>query len=274
MGEKNRMLPLSEASRELWVLSGNECAWDECRQRLMDVDGAWVGQVAHIVGAEPGSARHDAGWSKERLRAVDNLMLLCPTHHAKIDHVGSRGQYGAEFLRAVKQRHEARFRLAVDRVRQEFRDATRDNVVVHCVTLNRFWTGEDLTTEDRAGLVEAVNRIADHLGTATLAARQLLSFLVSLDSPVVLSEVARRHETDPGVVVDLLRELERLKLAYLDTEAVEGEILNRVVLWLRARDSVLGGWTDFWGMLRDHLVERDDALLDEVIVGLDFSLLD
>lgn len=48
---------------------------------------AWVGEVAHIRGAEPGSARYDAAFAKDtdRLRAFDNLVLLCRVHHRRID---------------------------------------------------------------------------------------------------------------------------------------------------------------------------------------------
>ncbi|MFF1872805.1 hypothetical protein [Kitasatospora herbaricolor] len=37
---------------------------------------------------------------------------------------------------------------------------------------------------------------------------------------------------------------------------------------------VLDGWDDVWEMLRDHLVDRINATVEDVIVGLDFSLLD
>lgn len=75
--EKNRMEPLGQVSRELWILSGNECAWADCKERLLAEDGAWIGEIAHIVGAEPGSARHDSSWTKEQLRDATNLVLLC-----------------------------------------------------------------------------------------------------------------------------------------------------------------------------------------------------
>ena len=76
--EKNRREPLGQVKRELWVLSGNECAWDGCRQRLFDEDGAWIGKIAHIVGAEEGSARHDRDWTTEQLRDVSNLVRQQP----------------------------------------------------------------------------------------------------------------------------------------------------------------------------------------------------
>src|SRR5262249_23504431 len=111
-GEANRREPLGQIKRELWVLSGNECAWENCHRRLFDEDGAWVGKIAHIVGAEEGSARHNRSWTPEQLREVSNLVLLCSTHHDKIDHPGSRDKYPVEFLRKMKDKHEERFRRA------------------------------------------------------------------------------------------------------------------------------------------------------------------
>jgi hypothetical protein len=52
------------------------------------------------------------------------------------------------------------------------------------------------------------------------------------------------------------------------------EIPYQVTLWTDAMGSVLDGWDTFWEELRSHLAGRADATLDDVIVGLDFSLLD
>ncbi|MGW5170335.1 hypothetical protein ACWEQ1_23415 [Streptomyces nodosus] len=55
------MEPRGRVSRELWMLSGDECAFPKCGERLVGEDDAFTGEVAHIVGAEAGSARHDPG---------------------------------------------------------------------------------------------------------------------------------------------------------------------------------------------------------------------
>ncbi|KOV62976.1 hypothetical protein ADL00_23835 [Streptomyces sp. AS58] len=75
--EKNRKEPLAGVARRLWAFSGNECAWGDphCSTRLVTEEGAWVGKIAHIIGAEPGSARHEAwdGQDVDQLRDFDNL---------------------------------------------------------------------------------------------------------------------------------------------------------------------------------------------------------
>ena len=71
-----------------------------------------------------------------------------------------------------------------------------------------------------------------------------------------------------------MQELENRKLARVAEEAFEGELPHEVVLWTDARGSVLDGWDTFWDELRAHMSGRSDATLDDVIVDLDFSLLD
>lgn len=272
--EKNRKEPLSQVSRELWVLSGNECAWKGCSERLLTGEGAWIGKIAHIVGAEAGSARHDPSWEPDDLRDVSNLVLLCSNHHDRIDHPGSRDSYPVEFLRKMKEDHEARFRRAFQGFEEEFLNVTGINMVTPCTTLDRFLPGQP--DDERAGNVEYVNRIADYLATLTLGARQMLSFLVSLDRPIEIFELAR-HNGEPAPVrtARLMQELENRKLARTGTaDVLEGEVPYQVTLWTDAAGSVLDGWETFWEELRSHLAGRADAALDDVIVGLDFSLLD
>ncbi|MFF1360995.1 hypothetical protein [Streptomyces sp. NPDC058297] len=77
----------------------------------------------------------------------------------------------------------------------------------------------------------------------------------------------------------IITELENRKLVWVDDDPFEGELPHRVFLWAggfsgKSASNVLNGWDDFWEMLRDHLKERIDATVEDVIVGLDFSLLD
>ncbi|MCZ0984166.1 hypothetical protein O1L60_46245 [Streptomyces diastatochromogenes] len=57
------MEPLGQVARELWILSGNECAFDPCTERLICEDGAFIGEVAHIHGVEPSSPGTIPHWT-------------------------------------------------------------------------------------------------------------------------------------------------------------------------------------------------------------------
>lgn len=63
-----------------------------------------VGEMAHIEGENPGSARYNPDMTDDERAVYDNLILLCPTHHAEIDK--NLRQYPAAKLRQIKKDHE------------------------------------------------------------------------------------------------------------------------------------------------------------------------
>jgi hypothetical protein len=91
----------------LFAMSGNLCAYPGCPQILYRDDGTGFVNICHIHAVEPGWARHDPDLSDEALRAIDNLVLMCPNHHGEIDQEHS--PISADILRQWKRQHEARF---------------------------------------------------------------------------------------------------------------------------------------------------------------------
>jgi hypothetical protein len=90
----------------LWGKSGHLCAI--CRELLIQYrkDGSCnpIGEMAHIKGENPGSARYDATMTDIERCKYDNLILLCPTCHTKIDTDIDR--YNVELLKQIKKEHE------------------------------------------------------------------------------------------------------------------------------------------------------------------------
>ncbi|MFD7258401.1 hypothetical protein [Streptomyces sp. NPDC059874] len=41
----NRMEPLGQVARELWLLSGNECTFTGCDERLICEDGSFINSL-------------------------------------------------------------------------------------------------------------------------------------------------------------------------------------------------------------------------------------
>ncbi|QYA98262.1 helix-turn-helix domain-containing protein [Streptomyces anulatus] len=265
--EKNRQAPRADTRRDLLLFSGNECAWKTCSERLMNEDGGWVGEMAHIRGAEPGSARHDPALSKEELRSDENLVLLCANHHQRIDDPRSSRRYDVEFLQQMKRKHEERYRKAVAAAEDEISDLTRENTVIPSADLQR--VEPDFEEEEREYFVPRVNEFADRLREVTKPARGLLAVVISRPTVIGAPEAARRIGRDRATVYDLVRELEAAGLAYIDTEWFEDETPEGVIVHPLCED-----WPEFWDVLRDHMADRDDATVDDVIVGLNFSLLD
>lgn len=61
--------------------------------------------IAHIEGAEPGSARYNVTMTNEERRSFSNLLLLCVPHHDLVDHKEPE-QYAVEMLRQWKTSRE------------------------------------------------------------------------------------------------------------------------------------------------------------------------
>lgn len=90
----------------LWGKSGYLCAI--CRESLIQdkKDGCCnpIGEMAHIKGENPGSARYDTMMTDNERSKYVNLILLCPTCHTKID--TDIDKYTVELLKQIKEEHE------------------------------------------------------------------------------------------------------------------------------------------------------------------------
>jgi hypothetical protein len=107
MTEKaKRLAPKGDTLRELFLKSGNLCAFPGCGTLMMDSEGTFVGQVCHIEAAEEEGERFNPDMTNEERRDVSNLMLMCYPHHQKTNDVAV---YSAVKLRQMKADHEGRF---------------------------------------------------------------------------------------------------------------------------------------------------------------------
>ena len=80
-----RLRPTSETLRELFLKSGNLCAFPNCTALMMNEEGHFIGQVCHIEAAEKGGPRFNSKMTNEQRRAAQNLMLMCYEHHKVTD---------------------------------------------------------------------------------------------------------------------------------------------------------------------------------------------
>lgn len=101
-------LPIRPSTlKRLFALSGNLCAYPDCRQVLYREDLTGFVEVCHIHPAEKDWTRYDPDVSDEQLRDMSNLILLCRNHHGEVDQQFS--EVPADELRAWKKKHEAMF---------------------------------------------------------------------------------------------------------------------------------------------------------------------
>lgn len=100
-----KSIPLKDA-KVLWGRSASKCAL--CRTDLIQEkeEGSTypIGEMAHIKGEKPNSARYDPNMTDDGRRRYSNLILLCPNCHATVDN--DYQAYTAEKLRQIKKDHE------------------------------------------------------------------------------------------------------------------------------------------------------------------------
>ncbi len=88
----------------LWARSGGSCAFPGCREPLSPLDSeTLLGEIAHIVAVNPGGPRGDESYPPEKLNSYENLILLCPTDHRRVD---DNPQYSVDLLKQWKKTHE------------------------------------------------------------------------------------------------------------------------------------------------------------------------
>ncbi len=106
MTKAKRKAPDKDTLRELYLKSGNQCAFPDCTRVMLNKDGVFIGQICHIEAAEEGGERFNFAMSDEERAAFPNLMLMCYEHHVITNDVDV---YSVPALQAMKAGHEAKF---------------------------------------------------------------------------------------------------------------------------------------------------------------------
>lgn len=98
----------------LFAKSGNKCAFPGCPIQLIESvadKDAPLGEMAHLIASEDFGPRADPSYPVEKRNEAQNLILLCPTHHAYIDKYPF--QYSVDVLREMKRIHEGSVAIAL-----------------------------------------------------------------------------------------------------------------------------------------------------------------
>ena len=99
-----RLANTKEQIRTLFAKTGNQCAFPGCMQPLIDDDEDYLAEICHIEGANEGSQRYNSEMTDEERRNVNNLVVLCRIHHAKVDK--NPGKFTVSCLQKIKANHE------------------------------------------------------------------------------------------------------------------------------------------------------------------------
>lgn len=119
-------MAMSDADwKKLAVLSGNRCAFTDCLTPLVEpTTNVLIGELAHVRALTSGGPRQDPTYPPARIDSVENLMLLCPTHHTLIDKAPLAFPVAA--LLAMKQAHSQGAQMddaTAERIARELRAA-------------------------------------------------------------------------------------------------------------------------------------------------------
>ncbi|MBS6180987.1 MAG: hypothetical protein KH921_09395 [Erysipelotrichaceae bacterium] len=278
MGENAKRLGIKvDVLRELYMKSGNQCAFPDCHHSMIDDSGNFVGQICHIEAASEGGPRFNPKMTDEDRRSFDNLILLCYDHHKKTDDVI---KYPVEKLKEMKRAHEAKYSDIEAKMRNSIEDYGVTLQYKKSVTCKKL--AEDLqyglTEEENRETAEVLNRIIDKLRDVPVGTRKLLSIMVSRSySP------SRLKRWQHGECTVSLSEIEEAtgKDGTFIMRHLENLIRHNIVLepyWDEAGcpfcDFVTDatGW-NYWNDIRAFCIMNDYSL-ERVCVDLDLSIFD
>jgi hypothetical protein len=108
-----------EAERlKVWVRHGGRCVF--CNAYMLESDltlrPVRLGEIAHNVASSDAGPRADPSTSVAERNDADNLLLLCGRHHPDADKTAQLDVLTVEQITAFKKAHEAKIRLATERV--------------------------------------------------------------------------------------------------------------------------------------------------------------
>lgn len=91
--------------KKLFALSGNECSFPGCNERLFNLEEkVFLGEMCHIRAVSATGPRYDSNYPKNDVDSFENLLVMCPNHHTTIDE--NIEKYTVEVLLNMKSEHE------------------------------------------------------------------------------------------------------------------------------------------------------------------------
>lgn len=264
-----RLAPKQEVLRELYIKSGNECAFPGCHNVMVDENGRFVGEVCHIEAAMPGGERFNPNMTNEDRRAYNNLLLMCHQHHVVTDDVN---EYTVEKLREMKKNHESKYMGVIGQMMNSVADYGISMGYIPCRNCKKIsevlnWRSTD---EENLEIAEILNSELKKLMDLPIETRRLLGIMVMRsydfnDCTVPLHEIERATGLTSENIVQNIEILKRRRITS-DIDFLEGMPTCRLL-----GDSETG-W-GYWNDIRDFS-KQAGVLIERICCDLDFSVFD
>lgn len=273
MSEKvKRLKPTLDTLRELYLKSGNKCAFPGCHEIMIDENGVFIGEVCHIEGAMPGGERFNKNQSNEERRKFENLMLMCHKHHKITDDIN---EYTIEKLREMKKNHEKKFTDIERKIGESIKDYTEEEIVCMPKTLNGmneyFKWGQ--TQQELQATIKCIGEFGENLKQIPYESRSVFGIICKrVEKEKIINKTlfkvpVREIEKACRIALNDLKEhiaiLEKYKVCRIDRDwdGIEKVYLN------------IGVYDGWWEDIEEYCNNKSISLTG-MIVNLDFSMLD
>ncbi len=270
MNTAKRLTPKKDVVRELYLKSGNQCAFPGCTHLMMNAEGEFIGEMCHIEAAEPGGERFNPNMTNEERRAFSNLVLLCHKHHVITNNVD---KYPVKVLQKMKGDHESKFADIVSKLQNSISDITQLQEHTYtklCTKLDDCldWGNNQQELKECS---DEINEWVDKLKKLPPDTLNVFCIMIARSTPSYFGNKVILHEIEKvtGNPEEVKKHYDLLLKYRFLSEAEHDYDLNTYVVFIQKFDS---GW-DFWNDLRDFCNATSIAL-EEFIVQLNFARLD
>ncbi|MCW7483215.1 hypothetical protein [Leptospira kanakyensis] len=266
-----RLKPKSNTLRELYLKSGNQCAYPECTELMIDSEGEFIGNVCHIEAAEPEGQRYNPLQTDEERREFPNLMLMCQKHHTITNNVI---KYPVEIMKKLKEDHEKKFEDIAMIIGKSIHDWTENQFSIEPQNIKNIvkilnWKFEEFQFQPTINeIIEYSKRLENvPLNTRILFSIMIKNIKYSSDFP---------DSVDPRIIEEKCKidpkELDR-HLVILQKEGLCSRVNSED--YLNPKIEFYGSETG-WRILRDLIeyCKLNNNKIEDFVVDLNFSLLD
>lgn len=268
MIKAKRLNPTKDTLRNLYLRSGNQCAFPGCKRTILNDKWLLVGQVCHIEAAMPGGQRYNPNQDDEDRRHFNNLMLLCYDHHIETN---DEVAFTVDRLQKIKADHEKKFSDVADKLSYgNVTDLTQLQEYEYCSSLKninsvREWRN---TEEMLSTVIPEFNALIDRLRKVTPETRNIFCMMLSRSqgekSEIDLDEIQEVTGKSDKNMVHYVVLLQKYGMI---TKSEKNEY-NRPISYFEEYD----GW-DMWNEIKEYS-DKTGISLEELIVNMRFSLLD
>lgn len=267
-----RLAPTRETLRELYLKSGNRCAFPGCKKALFNGKGVFVGQICHIEAAEPGGERFNKKQSNEQRRQPSNLVLMCYDHHVESNDVSN---FPVDRMKRIKEEHEKLFSDVVGSMLKTVTDHTTLTEPVFSMNLRRMnrvlnWKNSE---DELAAELEELRSVTKTLATIPIPSRELFLVVVNRGQDgrysAALEVSVPEIQQATGLSTHELRECFSILDAHGFTFDNGTNDFGVQMIGVAAQKS---GWP-LWADIKSFC-KKEEIDAAQIVVNLDFSVLD